>query len=81
MALDPITFECGHKLIDNGAGDYCMRCPDGHIQRPTIFPHLALDMVHNHSRWACERCDVTLGRRTSGTMPFERLGLPAEGDC
>lgn len=80
MPLEPITFDCGHQLVDNGTGDYCLQCPDGHKARPTIFPHTAASMVHNPDRWECLRCDQRLGAHTAGEM-FRPLPMPDPLTC
>lgn len=66
MPLSPITFASGHQLVDNGAGDYCLQCPDGHEQRPTVFPHQVSSFIRHPERWECIRCKSPLGECTSG---------------
>lgn len=73
MPLSPITFASGHQLVDNGCGDYCVQCPDGHKQRPTVFTDQAMGMVRHPERFECSRCDSPLGARTEGKVWLEEL--------
>lgn len=62
MKFRTINFQNGHKLEDNGVGDYQFVCP---AIRPR-FVHLGLAAQISMGGAFCEYCKKTIGDRLPG---------------
>lgn len=58
MSLIPIKFASGHELVDNGCGDYCLKCPKQPEpdRRPWFHMGLVMEMVQHPERFSCVDC-------------------------
>lgn len=62
MSLLPdVVFHCGHRLVNNGTGDYAPSCPGDNRPGRWVTLHEAVMMMTTPEDYVCRGCGQTLG--------------------
>lgn len=69
MKYADVEYVSGHKLVDNGVGDYDLECP---VQGNLGFAHMGT-VAMMASDWRCIGCGEAIGLPTEGSpRPYTR---------